>query len=293
MKISIIKPGMPIILPADRIDTSNFGGMSEVYGLCDILSQQHDVVLDKVVGDALIVVNAYPRNQDELAIIKQFSGRKFQEITDLTIVYTAEEIGEFESLMQAPTSKNYIGSEKYTLKYVSPKSREKTLQFLYAGGTRHGKRDKYFRMYLDPAKDFVTKIVTSSKLQMFNHPKVQQKILFRDLIELYTHVKYSLVIGDPEYNEIGMITPRYWEYLLFDIIAFMDKDFDCAASLMTADDFRRVGSAEELEEKIKYLEKEQQVCEKILIKQQEQLFVERSAEKIRQNDELLRKVINL
>ena len=269
--ISIIKPGHELKLPEHRLDTSYFGGMSEIYGLIDILSQEHEVTLNSLRGDQLVVVNSLCKDRKLLDRIRESSARKFQLVSDLSISFDKDDIGVYTPLTQIPGDIQYIPFEMMLLKYIRPTTDEKTIKFVYAGGSRMGKRDAQFRKYLHPDNPFVDYIITSSKLPMFKHHKTMTKLPFDLLQRTYDKTKYSLVIGDPEYNKAGMLTQRYWEYLLHDVIAFMDREFDPNEILMSASDFRRVSNAAELGTKIEFLEQNKEKYDQMVRVQQANL----------------------
>ena len=183
-KINILKPGLEDYRLND-VDNSKYGGLSEIKGVYDILINNDYIVSagDNRLHDydTLIIVNSFNRDESLLEDIKTFKGNKIQLVSDLNLCYTDTEIGQHKCITQCPTEDNYFPLEKMIFKYFNLQTCVKNLKFGYGGGSREGKRDKYFREYLNPNNDYVDWIVTSSKLDIFNNNKVEEKIPFDEL----------------------------------------------------------------------------------------------------------------
>jgi len=99
-------------------------------------------------------------------------------------------------------------------------------------------------------------------------------ISYSENYSLIKRAKYSIVIMDSAYNNVGWVTPRYYENILNDVICFVDNKCDRNNMLVTKHDYRRVGSYFELRDKIKQIDASPLKRESILEKQRQEILPE-------------------
>jgi len=284
----MIKPHIGIIKPEckeyyKRMDKSTFGGFSEIAGTYDILKDmgyRTTLVINYSnlnQYDILIIFPSSTTNIDCLDTIKKYNGCKIQVITDLNLKFSRKQIGMFYELTQYP-SPSHFPFYLLCLKYIKPWSNKvylesadikKTINFIYAGGTRNNKRDKYYEEYLHPDNNYITALFTSSKI-FGKHKKIKPKVPFFHLQSTYKKTKYSIVMADPDYNDKAMLTQRYFEYIANGVIAFIDNDYDSNNVIRKHRDFRDIRSNAELKRKITILNRQKSVYLKVLSEQQQE-----------------------
>lgn len=72
-----------------------------------------------------------------------------------------------------------------------------------------------------------------------------------DSVQVFMEAKYGCVLHEPLGNERGWITAKYFEHLGARTIGFVDSLYDSGHLYIPADSMFRVGSAEEIADKIK------------------------------------------
>lgn len=96
-------------------------------------------------------------------------------------------------------------------------------------------------------------------------------IPFDEHVKLLKRALSTIVIGDERYNPIGFVTPRYYECIAYDVIAFVDKKFDIDELIMPMNDWCRVSSYKELYEKQQELIKNPSRYDEILALQRSRI----------------------
>jgi hypothetical protein len=86
-------------------------------------------------------------------------------------------------------------------------------------------------------------------------------------LDLMKRTKYSIMIGDKNYNAVGVTSSRYYECLANGIITFADSKYDPDCLYMSKDDFRRVENYADLYNKMKILDSNEQLYLSILKRQ--------------------------
>lgn len=255
MKVHIIKPGLDDYCLTTE-DKSTYGGLSEIKGVYDILFNNGYCVTvgnDFDNPDVLIVYNSICDDKNILNKIKKFKGRKVQIVTDLNLQYSKEQIGDYIISSQSPLLENYFPYNMFCLKYSNKlKSFLRTKKFLfgYAGGTRAGKRDNYYRKYLiNNNPPFISWIHTSSIIFNKQNPNILPKIPYNQLQKKYRDTKFSLVIADDNYNDINFLTQRPFELLTNGVIPFVDINYD-KNNMIEFPEILRVKNSEDISNKI-------------------------------------------
>lgn len=166
-KACIIKPGFDLQNLFVK-DYTAFGGLYEIYGLkYDLEKLNFNVTMNIIPEDCCLVFifSSGFASQNDLIPILNFKRTKIQCVTDLTIQFDEDELGEHLKLYQIPTSKYYYPFEQSIFKFVpNPvindwNNREHNL--VYAGGSRNGKRNIMFDKYINQC-NAVDIIFTSS-----------------------------------------------------------------------------------------------------------------------------------
>lgn len=236
MKIGIIKPGQNISHVSEmEKDNSTFGGMYEIKGLYDdLVSLGHKVIFDLVGTEMLFIFNSnYKFSETEKQMLRQYKGPKIQCITDMNLMFSSNDIGKHNILTQV-NGYNYHPFEKYIVRYkwdknianqleMENKWLDRTNNMVYAGGSRDGNRDFFYKKYLMENKK-LDKIFTSSKMQL---PNKYDKIPMWVLFNVYKDTKFGLLIKDHLYNAFNFETQRIYEYMLNGMIVLHDKECNC------------------------------------------------------------------
>lgn len=138
---------------------------------------------------------------------------------------------------------------------------KKDIQF-YFGGTERNRLNDFIEYIWRPDA------IWHGKSQFFNANKY---VSYAECNKYICRSKYSIVIMDIEYNNIGWVTPRYYENIMNDTICFVDKKCDRDELLIMHDDFRRVSSYKEMYEKIKYLENNHSMKMTVITRQHKEI----------------------
>lgn len=232
--VSVTKPGHKIDCHA--VEEVTFGGMYEVIGLMNDLERCNcDVVidLDGTLGhDGPIFEfgSAYPERDVQLPC-----GRRIVMCaTDLTILnYNARDV--FAILTQVPHWQSYFPFHTYIKDFASwsePSFEEwlkRPYRSAYGGGSRSGNRMLKHQIYLENNADIYP--VYSSAPELSRLDRAQAKIPHRDLMTIYKMARFGLVIADPFYENIGMVTQRPFEYMCCGMIPIFDQSYNSSAIL--------------------------------------------------------------
>jgi hypothetical protein len=144
---------------------------------------------------------------------------------------------------------------------------EKTIPY-YFGGTERDRLDDFLEYVHRPDCLWHGK---SEFLAIKNY------IPYDEHLELMKKTKYSIMIGDKNYNAVGVPGSRYYECISNGIVAFTDSKYDPDCLYVQHDDFRRVSSYKELYVKMKLLDEKPQLYESIVKSQ----YAEITDEKIK------------
>lgn len=226
---SIVKPG--VYLPADLVDRSAYGGWTEIFGLySDLCDIGYKVTLNSVqpATEVLFVFPSANNGKEALFAIKQYSGLKYQCLTDLQLRYTAGEIGPHSVLNQVKGSPGYFPFECYLLRDASFQCVERRFNYrdwqlrsvrcVYAGRSRNGERDRLMLEYFSSGA-FDSLI---GSFQISADITVTPSVGFDVLQAHYLNCKFALLITDPLYCSLGMKTQRIYEYLLAGVVPIVD-----------------------------------------------------------------------
>lgn len=120
-------------------------------------------------------------------------------------------------------------------------------QGLFIGQDRH-KIEKFMEYIFRPNIDFF------GKCQKLNIDKIIPRNIAYDLLRQYL---YSIVFFDNRVNDIGFVTARPLELMLFGLIPFVDSSYDKYELQFKKDSYLRVNNYEEFYEKTQNLNKQQ------------------------------------
>ncbi len=269
--LKIWKPGSDLVsLLSHDGDTTHFGGLSELRYFADYLravpvNSASDIMSDDVV----LISNCGPQFHYQVRGLK--ATKVIQIVSDLNLTIPDELLGNHIKLCQIPQPKvdnwHYSSVEKSVLLFRKQSDNDRRQYTLvYGGGARNGNRNEQYKEFLDPSREYVSLLFTSSEI-FPESAKVKDKVSFNELQKVYSETKYGIVISDPQYYDAGMLTQRYWEYCLNGMIAFVDNEYDKFCAVIGRDDFIRVKDSKELQEKIDYLEMHPFDRDKILSRQ--------------------------
>jgi len=206
----------PLLDKYDRIYI--FAGYDESHALETLKTQSDDIRL--LVTDLRLVPNV--------------DLRMFSKIYSQS---PENHLNHSDMIFLPPTSMFY----KYDRKNV-----EKDIKIYYGGGMRNKHKD-FLEYVYRPNVKFNSKILLPG---YFSDNRVGRNMH----VYLLERTKYSIVIGDIEYCDIGYITLRHYENISANVISFMDSKFDKYETQMKKNDYRRVSSFEGMLSKIDELE---------------------------------------
>jgi len=135
--------------------------------------------------------------------------------------------------------------------------KRKNIKYYFAGAM-HSRLIDFFEYVWRPD------CLIHGKAEILN---LNNRIGYAECIKVQKKSKYSIVIADIEYNKRGFITPRYFDNIVNDIISFVDYKYDPDEIFIKKNDWRRVESYLELNNKMNFLEKNPKKYFKLLQKQ--------------------------
>lgn len=166
-------------------------------------------------------------------------------ITDMSLLPVTEVIVRFTDVFtQSKHFMHYGAIEEHECYGFEPFKQDKDIHF-YFGGTERGRTQDFFEYVYRPGQLWHGKSQTLG---------IKNYVPYHEHIDLMKRTKYSIIIGDEEYNDIGFVTPRYYECVKYGIIPFVDSKFDPDEILISHSDFRRVFSYIEMINKMRLLD---------------------------------------
>jgi hypothetical protein len=144
---------------------------------------------------------------------------------------------------------------------VDESIKNKTMK-CYFGGTERNRVDDFFEYVWRP--EFMVK--GKSELLRFNN-----RIGRTDNFKLWTEAKYTITIADIDYNDIGFITPRYYDNIRFNVVGFVDYKYDKHGHCLKLNDWRRVHNYKEMIDKMNYLDDNPEEYRRILLEQRNEI----------------------
>jgi len=135
-------------------------------------------------------------------------------------------------------------------------------RIIYIGNSRGNSRDEDLFEYLK-----TNLIDLYGNWDKYKFSTTKGKLQFKNSQNKISEYKYGLCLTEPLYTEKGHRTPRIWEYFRAGVYPFVDYKYPYEKKLIDNNDFRKVGSAEELDYKIKFLEKNPRLYENEIAKQ--------------------------
>lgn len=152
---------------------------------------------------------------------------------------------------------------------------EKTVDLIYGGSFRGGRRKKKFLDYFFN-RNIKVELYGNIKESNFSDCEYSISPTFSSVIPNYMVTDKNnssistIIMGDKNYNN-NMVTLRFIEALLADdVICFIDNDFDTMHTLLD-DDYFYVSNGEELELKINNIKNDSNLKERLLNIQNEKL----------------------
>jgi hypothetical protein len=106
----------------------------------------------------------------------------------------------------------------------------KTIE-LYFGGTERGRLKSFLEFVWRPGHLVTTK---SSSLG------IENRTGRREYLRTVGQSKFSVVIADDAYNQAHFVTPRPYEVWLYDVIGFVQREFDPDGVIVPTDHYLRV-----------------------------------------------------
>lgn len=151
----------------------------------------------------------------------------------------------------------------------------KKVDLIYGGSFRTGRREKKFIDYFFDKNNLDILIYGNMKLSQFKNvdglkpPIFKGKIPNQMVLMANSTSLATILLGDKNYND-NIVTLRFVEALLSNVICFIDNDFDTKHRLL--DDYFYVNNGKELEEKILEIKNDNMLYYSLLSKQQAKLL---------------------
>ena len=171
----------------------------------------------------------------------------------------------------------YVPWQEWKLYTEEPITNDnKTFDLIYGGCFRSGRREKKFTDYFFN-KDLNIKLYGNIKRKQFSitdtvsEPTFFPKINNTDVLAANSEAYATILLGDANYNN-NVVTLRFIEALLSNIVCFIDDDFDKQHTLLP-DEFFYVRSGAELESKIKQIKNDKELYFKLLKIQRDTLLI--------------------
>ena len=143
---------------------------------------------------------------------------------------------------------------------------KKTIEFYFGGGTRDRTKD-FFEYVYKPDHAIRAKMTIDGEI-------IDNRVGREEHLRLLKSSKYSVVIADRGYNEIGFITMRHYENLMSNVISFVDSKYDKYEKIIAKDDYRRVNSYFEMRQKMDMLSYNLDEYLSLLSKQRDEILSE-------------------
>lgn len=211
--------------------------------------------------DKVFVYNGKGLDEHIIKMLKRYTDDVNLIITDLSLLPDVN-FDTFKNIYtQSKRLYTYGHIEEHELFEYQPKAYLKAMD-IYFGGTERNRTTDFFEYVYRP------NVVWKGKSDSLN---IKRYVPYQDNIDLLANSKYSPVIGDESYNDIGFITPRYYECLRYDVIPFVDIKYDPDEILIKQDDFRRVHSYLHMMEKIKQFESDPAMYDLFLYQQRREI----------------------
>ena len=275
MRIGIVKPGKKIFFYNNELDHASWS--KEVTSIIEILARAgHKVFImsptDYRSGTLENVYESYPEHLNMIVMwngvltdegvipqLKSICDKLVLIVTDLALL--PKHIELFDTILTQSKRFHAYGhiEENVLFDYKATEFNplDKKLRY-YFGGTERNRLGDILEYVWRPECFWKGKSAFLNKL---------------DYVPYYKHLEnvkdamFTIIIGDEDYNKIGFVTPRYYEALKYDVIAFVDCKYDPDCLLIPMKDFRRVSSYKEMYLKMKELENDTEKYSS-LIKQQ-------------------------
>jgi hypothetical protein len=277
-KIGFFKPGHIIAFQSDETDHSaisveitriikifaNHGqecfilsNTDYIPGFLKNVSKEVPRTLDKV-----FVYNGKGLDEHIIRMLKRYTDNINLIITDLSLLPDID-LDSFKNIYtQSKRLYTYGHIEEHELFEYKKEECRKDIGLIYFGGAERNRTKDFFEYVYRPNIQWRGKCKTLS---------IDKCIPYIEHIEMMKHSVYSPIIGDESYNDIGFITPRYYECLRYDVIPFVDIKYDPDEILIKQDDFRRVYSYLDMMDKIHTLETQPQRYQDILNAQKQEI----------------------
>lgn len=282
MKYGFFKPGHKICFREDDTDHSaisveitriirifaDHGHECFILSDTDYLPGSIKNVSREVLGplDKVFVYNGKGLTKDIVENLKKYTQDINLIITDLSL--SSGDMTSFRDIYtQSKRMAKYGAIQEHECYGYTPyipikdAASEKYIDF-YFGGTERGRTKDFFEYVIRP------NVLWHGKSETLG---MKDYISYDAHIENMKHTKYSIVIGDESYNEIGFITPRYYECIRYGVIPFVDMKYDPDEIMITKDDFRRVSSYIDMLSKIKQLEENPKLYADLLKNQEKEI----------------------
>lgn len=258
--IGIYKAGKPICFNKNELDHSAIS--VEITRVIEMLAEHSNQVFilsdtDYIPGS---IQNVYKGSEGPLDKVFMYNGVGLGEeavmnmlclTRDVNLIVTDLSLLPDENVMQLFTNvysqskrfHTYGAIQEHECYKLEPYYGDKDIS-LYFGGTERGRTADFIEYVHRPDVMWYGKSKTLD---------IKKYVPYHKHIELMKRSTFSIVIGDTSYNNIGFVTPRYYECIRYGVIPFVDMKYDPDEIMIKKNDYRRVNSYIEVIQKIKEL----------------------------------------
>jgi len=211
----------------------------------DLINSEHlTTIVDRPI-DRIYVYNGVGPSDDEIKGLKVHTNDIRLIITDLKLV--PDELEHYTHIYtQSKQLHEYGAIEQNPLVNYQEQSYPKDIKF-YFGGTERNRLKEIIEYIYRPG------IIWKGKSSFFDF---NNYIPYHEHVEMLKRTEYTIVIGDETYNEIGFVTPRFYECAMYGVIPFVSNTFDKDELILPANSYLRVNSYKEMIEKMRRLDED-------------------------------------
>lgn len=212
----------------------------------DLINKEHlTSSVDRPI-DRIYLFNGKNPTEDEIKGLKAYTNDVRLIITDMNLIPT--DLTPFSAVYsQSKRIGKYAYIEQNTIFDADPINLTYKENYFYFGGTERNRLKDCIEYLWRP------NCIWKGKSEFFGF---NNYIPFHEHIRMLMTTRYTIVIGDEDYNKAGFVTPRFYECLKYGIIPFVDRKFDPEELIIPQNHFLRVNNYQQMLSKMKEIDKD-------------------------------------